>query len=102
LQNSSGRGGGASNDHIRLQRDEFLRVTLYPVNVARRPASINPRVAALRPPELLKPRSERQDAGLRWGIALGQWDQNTDPPCPLDRLPARRERPCCCTANKSE
>ena len=59
----------------------------------RRPASVDPDVAALRPPELLESLPERRDVGLCFRVALGIAHQHADPPHPLALLRPRRKRP---------
>ena len=73
-----------------LQRDEFLRESLHrPRVVGCRPASVDPDVAALRPPELLESLPERRDAGLSFRVALGIGHQHADPPHAIGLLRAR-------------
>ena len=63
-----------------------------------RPASVDPDVAALCPPELLEPLPECGDEGLSFPVALGIAHQHADPPHALGLLRARRERPRSCRA----
>ena len=44
-----------------MKRDQLLRKSLHRLGVERRPAVIDPDVAALQPSELLQPLSERRD-----------------------------------------
>src|SRR5262249_47675834 len=53
LEQRGGGGGVLRNNQVRLQGDEFLRESLHRFRAARGPASVDPDVAALRPPELL-------------------------------------------------
>src|SRR5262249_3548001 len=57
------------------------------------PASVDPRVVAFRPSELVKSVSECCDMSLCFRVALEMAHQHTDPPHPLALLRARRERP---------
>ena len=60
-------------NEVGLQRDEFLRESLSRLRVEGcRPASVDPDVTALRPPELLEFLLERRDPGLRFLVALGK------------------------------
>ena len=89
------RSGGCAlrKNEVGLQRDEFLRESLPRLRVERRPASVDPDVAALRPPELLESLPERRDPGLSFPVALGKRHQHADPPHPVGLLRARGERP---------
>jgi hypothetical protein len=80
-------------NEVRLQRDEFRRVSLHCLRFKRRPASVDPDVAALRPPELLESLAECCDPGLCFRVALGKRHQHADPAHPFGLLRARRERP---------
>src|SRR5262249_5476278 len=53
LEQRGGGGGVWRNNQVRLQGDEFLRESLHRLGIASGPASVDPDVAALRPPELL-------------------------------------------------
>ena len=76
-----------------MQRDEFLREPLHRPRVERRPARLDPKVAAVRPAELLEFLPERRDIGLSFPVALGICHQHTDAPHALALLRARRDRP---------
>jgi len=76
-----------------LQRDEFRRKSLHRLCVERCPASVDPDVAALRPPELLESLAERRDVVLSFKIALGIRHQHADAPHPLTLLRPRCARP---------
>ena len=88
---------GVRKNEVGLQRDEFFRELPHQVRFSgRRPASVNPNVAALRPPELLESVPECRDIALCLRVAFGKAHQHTDPPDGVGLLRARRERPCCC------
>jgi len=78
------------------QRNEFLRESFHRLRVKCRPARVDPKVAALYPPEPLEFLPERRNIGLSFSVALGIRHQHTDPPHPLRLLRARRERPRHC------
>jgi hypothetical protein len=84
-----------------LQRDEFLRESLSRIRVTVcRPASVDPDVVALRPPEPLESLPECGDEGLSFTVALGKPHQHADPLHPVRLLPTRRSWPCrCCAAD---
>ena len=69
-----------------------LGETAIAVSTARPPgpASVDPDVAALRPPELLESVPERGDEGLPLRVALGIRHQHADVPHPLQVLRALR------------
>jgi hypothetical protein len=58
-------------------------------------ASVDARVTAVGPAELLQRLYERRVAGLSFRILRGRVHENADAPHPLDLLRARRERPRC-------
>jgi hypothetical protein len=66
---------------------------LHQLHVGRRPASVDPDIAALRPAELLESLAERRDKGLSFRVALGICHQHVDPPHPLRLLRACGEGP---------
>ena len=81
-------------NQVGLQRDEFLGESLSRLRVAgRRPASVDPDIATLRPPELLEFITECGDKGLSLPVVLGIPDKHADPPHPLWLLRPRRKRP---------
>src|SRR6516162_6460906 len=80
-------------NQIGLQRDELLRKSLPRLRVEPRPASVNPNVASLHPPELLKSVPECCDKALCLRVAFGKAHQHSDPPHRLGLLRKRRERP---------
>jgi hypothetical protein len=57
-------------NEVGLQRDEFLRESLHQLRVQRRPAIVDPNVAALRPPKLLESLLECGDESLSFPVAL--------------------------------
>jgi hypothetical protein len=96
LQQRSRGGCDSRKNEIGLQRDEFLREPLSRLRVlGRRPASVEPDVAVLRPPELLKFLPECREERRSFQVVLGIAHQHADAPHPLGLLRARRERPCC-------
>ena len=90
LEHRSSHGCAVGQDQVGLQRDEFFRVSLQRIHVECRPA--DPKVAAVRPPELLKLLPQRRAASLCLRIVLCKRCQHTDPPHPVGLLLARRER----------
>src|SRR5262245_28645263 len=60
---------------------------------SRGPTSLDLRIAAVCPTQLLQCLPERRNAGLAFGIVCGYGHKNTDPPHPLALLRASRERP---------
>ena len=71
LQHRRSGGCVCRKNEIGLQCDEFFRKSLYRLHVGRRPTGVDPEVAALCPPELLKFLPERGDEGLSLPVALG-------------------------------
>jgi len=87
-------GCGVRKNEVGLQRDEFFRELPHQVRFSgRRPASVNPNVAALRPPELLESVPECRDIALCLRVAFGKAHQHTDPPDGVGLLRAHRKRP---------
>jgi hypothetical protein len=77
-----------------LRPDEFFRESLHRLNVGSGPASVDPDVAALRPPELLEFLPERRDGRPCFRGVLGKVaHQHPDAPHALVLLRPRRERP---------
>ena len=95
LQQLRSGGRALRKNEVRLQRDEFLGELLHQFLVERRPASFDPNVAAIRPPELLKSVPECCDKALCLQVAFGKSHQHSDPPHRLGLLRAHRERPSC-------
>lgn len=62
LEHRSSHGCAVGQDQVGLQRDEFFRVSLQRIHVECRPA--DPKVAAVRPPELLKLLPQRRESVL--------------------------------------
>src|SRR5215831_20614335 len=85
-------------NQIGLQRDELLRKSLPRLRVERRPASVNPNVAAIRPSDLLEYVPECGDKALCLRVAFGKSHQHSDPPHRLGLLRTRGERPSCGSA----
>src|SRR5262249_28178532 len=98
------RGGGCvlRKNEVGPQLDDFPRESLHQLHIRRRPASVDPDIAALRPAELLESLAERRDKGLSFRVALGICHQHVDPPHLLGLLRARRERPCGYTAKQRD
>ncbi len=90
-------------NEVGLQRDEFICDALYPLRVAGRcPTIVDPDVAALRPPELLKFLPERRDERLCFAVALRTSHQHADALHLHGFLRACRERPCCRAAEQRD
>src|SRR5262245_579724 len=60
---------------------------------SRGPTSLDLRIAAVCPTQLLQCLPERRNAGLAFGIVCGYGHKNTDPPHAITLLRPRRERP---------
>ena len=88
------RGGGCvcRKNEFGLQRDEFLGEPLHRLRGGR-PASVDPDVAALRPPQLLESHPECGHEGLYFRVALGKPHQHANTLHPVGLLRARRQRP---------
>src|SRR5262249_50170253 len=87
-------GCGARKNEVGLERDEFLCESFHRLRVGRcRPASVNPGVAALRPPELLETVPKRGYFGLSFRVALRIAHQHADAPTADRLLRPRRARP---------
>jgi len=56
------------------------------------PTSVNPNIAAFRPPELVESVPECREKALCFQVALGEAHQHTDPPHPLCLLRMSGER----------
>src|SRR4029453_16669878 len=94
LQQRGRGGGGVRKKNLGLQGDELLRESLPRLRVGGcRPASVDPGVAALRPPELLESLPECRDHSLCLRVVLGKAHQHTNAPHPVRLLRARSERP---------
>jgi hypothetical protein len=76
-----------------LKHDEFVRGSLHQLAIGFRPPSLDLDVAALRPSELAEFFPKCRDPGLRFGVALVEAHQDTDPSHLVWLLRARRERP---------
>src|SRR5258708_25606655 len=77
-----------------MQRDEFLAYSLSRLRIeGRRPAIVEPDVAASGPAELLKPLAERAEPSLCFWIVLRNRHQDPDPAHLIGLLRARRDRP---------
>src|ERR1700738_2555599 len=63
-------------------------------SVQRRPAIVDPNVAALHPPKLLESLPECGDESLSFPVALGKPRQHTDPSHHVKLLRARRKWQC--------
>src|SRR5262249_31354276 len=88
-----GGGGALRKNEVGLQRDEFLGESLHQLLVQRRPAIVDPNVAAFRPPKRLESLPECGNKGLSFPVTLGKPHQHTDPPHSVGLLRARRKRP---------
>jgi hypothetical protein len=85
--------GEPIRDRQALQRNEFLRESLHRLHVGRRPASVDPDVAVLRPAELLERLAECSDPSLSFRVALGIGHQHANKPHQLGLLRSCRQRP---------
>jgi len=81
-------------DDVRLERDQFSRVSARVIGTPRAPTIVDLQVAAVGPAQLLQTLLERRNPILRLRIT-SQSHEDPDPPLPLVLLRARRERPCC-------
>ena len=81
---------------IRPQCDEFLREPLPRLRIERCPASVDPNVAVLRPPEFLESVPECRHVGMCSRIVLGKVHQHADAPHALSLLRPRHHRPRRC------
>src|SRR3984893_8451597 len=91
------RSGGCvlRKNEVGPQLDDFPRKSLHQLHVGRRPPSVDPDIAVLRPAELLESLAERRDKGRPLRVALGICHQHVDPPHPLRLLSACGEGPRC-------
>src|SRR6185436_16391528 len=69
---------------------------------SRGPTSLDLRIAAVCPTQLLQCLPERRNAGLAFGIVCGYGHKNTDPPHAITLLGPRRQRPNCCAAEQRD
>ena len=86
------RSSTCHND-VRRERNQFDRKAASAVKIAPSPASVDPDVAAFRPPGLQQPLPECGGKGLSFLVALDMHHQQPDPPHALSQLRPRRERP---------
>ena len=85
--------GDLRKNDIGLQCDQLPRDPLHRLHVGPSPASVEPYVVALHPPELLQSLSKCRDPGLCFRVVLSIEHQHADAPHPLGLLRARRDRP---------
>src|SRR5262249_1727881 len=71
------------------------------ISIGGKPTMLEPDVAAIHPPELLKPLVQRRDPRGRFRIVLGVRHQHADAPHPLAVLRPCRERPRPCTGRRA-
>jgi hypothetical protein len=81
-------------DHVWLQGNQLFRKRLKLIYSPGREASIETKIAALRPSELFKRLPERRQACLRFRIVFGVAGQYTDAPHAVGLLRVDRKRPC--------
>ena len=87
-------GRPVCEDRVWLQGDQLFREHLR-LSAGRCKAVVDADIVAFRPSTLFKPLPEAREAGLCFGIVLGEAHQRADPPHPLGLLRANRERPRC-------
>src|SRR5262249_10683224 len=100
-----GRGGCDSRkNEIGLQRDEFLREPPSRLRIfGRCPAGVEPDIAGLHPPELLKSLPECGEERRSFQVVLGIAHQHADPPHALGLLRAcGRPADCSAAENRSD
>src|SRR5262249_24021833 len=83
------------HNNVRRERNQFGRKAASAAKIAPSPASVDPDVAALRPPGLQQPLPECGGKGLSFLVALDMHHQQPDPPHALSQLRPRREGPRC-------
>jgi hypothetical protein len=66
---------------------------LYRLHIARRPANVDPDIAALRPPKLLESLAQCRDESLSFQITVGIRHQHADSPHPVRLLRVRDKGP---------
>src|SRR5262249_20633112 len=88
-------------DDVGGERNQFRRVFASAGSV-RSPASVDARIAALGPAQLLQRLYERRGASLPFGTVSGKVHEHADATNPIGLLRARRERPRGCRAAKKE
>src|SRR3984893_18180452 len=89
------RSGGCvlRKNEVGPQLDDFPRKSLHQLHDGRRPPSVDPDIAVLRPAELLESLAERRDKGLSLRVALGICHQHVDAPHALLLLRTHTKRP---------
>src|SRR5262249_37571343 len=90
LLQRSHRGAAVGQDRIGIRLDQLRHISPHPVGVAGGPASVDVKVAAFRPPELLQPLAQGRNACLSVRIVRSQ-HQYGEAPHALRLLRARRE-----------
>ena len=85
----------SGQDDVGGERDQF-RCVFASAGSVRSPASIDARVAAVGPAQLLQSLYERRVARLPFRIVRGQVHEHADATNPIGLLRPRRERPCDC------
>ena len=83
------------------ERDQFRRLSANIGGIGRRPAGVDPHVAADGPAQLRQRLLERPDAGLIFRIVRGCGQEHADATHALGLLRTRGERRCSCSATKS-
>jgi hypothetical protein len=92
-----------SQKNIRSERNQFWRIPLIKVRVARAPAILDAHVAACDPSQLLQSLLECRYAGLTFWIVCGRVHKHADQPHLFGLLCTRGDRSCgSCAAEKRD
>src|SRR5262249_39665239 len=92
----------ASQNHIWRQGEGLHSGGFCLFNIVNAPTIVDPKIAAYRPPTLLKAFLERHEVRLTLWFIFGSWCQHAYAPHSLALLRSRRERPCCSTTKSRE
>jgi hypothetical protein len=82
---------GADQKHVRFQSHKLKRIGPYARGIGATPAIVNPRVAAISPPQFFKRLPEDSYIGSRLWVGFGEGAQYANPSGRY--LPARRHWP---------
>jgi hypothetical protein len=92
LQRPRVRSAGGYDD-LRLEIDQFRRISTNAVGIAGAPPVVNLQIAADGPAHFLQPLRKRREAGRCTWIVRSERAEHADPPRPLRLLPLCGERP---------
>jgi hypothetical protein len=76
LQRHHAHGTGGQDD-MRCQRDQFICVSTFAIDIITAPTRVDPHVA---PAQLLETLLKRRNSGLTFGIVRGPIHEHADPP----------------------